>query len=61
MEHHMNYDDLAASLRGELVTRESANYDEVRAIFNAMIDKKPAALARCVDTTDVQTLSLIHI
>jgi hypothetical protein len=51
----MSFDDLAASLRGDLVTRESANYDEVRAIFNAMIDKKPAALARCVDTTDVQT------
>ncbi len=51
----MNFDDLAASLRGELVTRESANYDDVRAIFNAMIDKRPAALARCVDATDVQT------
>ncbi len=51
----MSFDDLAASLRGELVTRESADYDDVRAIFNAMIDKKPAALARCVDATDVQT------
>ena len=40
----MSFDDLAASLRGELVTRESTNYDEVRAIYNAMIDKKPAAL-----------------
>jgi len=27
----------------------------VRAIYNAMIDKKPAALARCVDAADVQT------
>ncbi len=51
----MSFDNLAASLRGELVTRKSANYDEVRAIFNAMIDKRPAALARCVDATDVQT------
>jgi FAD/FMN-containing dehydrogenase len=51
----MSFDDFAASLRGELVTRESANYDEVRAIYNAMIDKKPAALARCVDAADVQT------
>ena len=51
----MSFDDLAASLRGDLVTRESANYDEVRAIYNAMIDKKPAALARCVDAADVQT------
>jgi len=51
----MNYSDLSASLRGDLVTRESSDYDEVRAIFNAMIDKRPAALARCVDATDVQT------
>ena len=51
----MSFDDLAASLRGELVTPDSAHYDEVRAVYNAMIDKKPAALARCVDATDVQT------
>jgi hypothetical protein len=51
----MSFDDLSASLRGDLVTRASANYDDVRAIFNAMIDKRPAALARCVDATDVQT------
>jgi len=51
----MSFDELAASLRGDLVTRESADYDEVRAIYNAMIDKKPAALARCVDAADVQT------
>ncbi len=51
----MSFDDLAAGLRGELVTRKSADYDGVRAIFNAMIDKRPAALALCVDATDVQT------
>ena len=51
----MSFHDLAAGLRGELVTSEASNYDEVRAIFNAMIDKKPAALARCVDAADVQT------
>jgi len=51
----MSFDDLAASLRGDLVTRDSSNYDDVRAIYNAMIDKKPAALGRCVDAADVQT------
>ena len=54
-ESCMSFDDLAAGLRGELVTRDAPNYDEVRAIYNAMIDKKPAALARCVDAADVQT------
>ncbi len=51
----MSFDDLAASLRGELITPASAGYDETRAVFNAMIDKKPAAIARCVDATDVRT------
>lgn len=51
----MRFNDLAASLRGELITPASTNYNETRAVFNAMIDKKPAAIARCVDATDVRT------
>lgn len=44
---------LDASLRGTLVTATSADYDDARAVFNAMIDRRPAAVARCVDTADV--------
>ena len=29
--------------------------DETRAVYNAWIDKKPSAIAMCVDATDVQT------
>jgi FAD/FMN-containing dehydrogenase len=47
--------DLAADLRGELITPEDAGYDEARAVYNAMIDKHPAAIARCRDTADVIT------
>src|SRR5258708_38246883 len=28
-------------------------YDQARAVYNAMIDKYPAAIARCRDTADV--------
>ncbi|MEK8226883.1 hypothetical protein NKG05_13530 [Oerskovia sp. M15] len=28
-------------------------YDDVRALFNAMIDKRPLLIARCVDAADV--------
>ena len=51
----MQFDELSASLRGELLTPGSAEYDDTRAVYNAMIDKKPSAIAMCVDAADVQT------
>jgi FAD/FMN-containing dehydrogenase len=47
------YEDLAAALRGDLITPGDARYDEARAVYNAMIDKRPAAIVRCRDATDV--------
>jgi hypothetical protein len=51
----MQFEELAANLRGDLITPQSTEYDETRAVYNAMIDKKPAAIALCVDAADVQT------
>jgi FAD/FMN-containing dehydrogenase len=45
------FDDLA--LRGELIRPGDAGYDQARAVYNAMIDKHPAAIARCRDVADV--------
>jgi FAD/FMN-containing dehydrogenase len=45
--------ELAPSLRGELIGRESAGYDDARKVHNAMIDKRPFAIARCRDQADV--------
>ena len=47
------YPDLATALRGDLITPGDAGYDQARAVYNAMIDKYPAAVARCRDTADV--------
>src|SRR6266516_1001490 len=41
------------ALRGTLVRREDAEYDEVRKLYNAMIDKHPLLIARCTDAGDV--------
>jgi len=49
------YSDLAAAVRGDLIMPGDAGYDQARAVYNAMIDKHPAAIARCRDTADVIT------
>ncbi len=45
--------ELAAALQGGLLTPESAAYDETRAIWNAMIDRRPAVIVRCASADDV--------
>jgi FAD/FMN-containing dehydrogenase len=47
------FDELTAALRGEVITPADPRYDEVRAVYNGMIDKRPAAIARCRDVADV--------
>src|ERR1700760_2305386 len=47
------YAELAAGIRGELITQGDPGYDQGRAVYNAMIDKHPAAIARCRDSIDV--------
>jgi FAD/FMN-containing dehydrogenase len=47
-------DELRAQLRGEVITPDDAGYDDARKVYNAMIDKRPALVARCRDVTDVQ-------
>jgi FAD/FMN-containing dehydrogenase len=41
------------SLRGELIQPGDPHYDEARALYNGMIDKRPRMIARCVDVADV--------
>ena len=44
---------LKKSIRGELVRRGDAVYDTTRKVWNRMIDKRPALIARCLGTADV--------
>ena len=46
---------LAGQLRGNLLTPEDPGYDEARALFNGMFDRKPAMIAQCTGTADVIT------
>jgi FAD/FMN-containing dehydrogenase len=44
---------LRASLRGPLLRAGDAGYDEARKIWNGMIDRHPALIARCAGVADV--------
>jgi hypothetical protein len=46
---------LKQRLRGTVIERSDPNYDEVRALYNGMIDKRPLLIARCTDVADVIT------
>ena len=44
---------LRASLRGELITAEDPEYDQVRRVVNFTVDRRPLAIVRAVDAHDV--------
>jgi FAD/FMN-containing dehydrogenase len=46
-------DAFKAALRGELITPDSPDYGAARTVWNAMVDKRPALIARCAGVADV--------
>jgi FAD/FMN-containing dehydrogenase len=46
-------DTLAADFAGEVIVPGDAGYDSARRIWNASIDKRPGAIARCSGVADV--------
>jgi GNAT superfamily N-acetyltransferase len=46
--------ELRAALKGEVVDAADLAYDEARRVWNAAIDRRPLAVAMCVDDSDVQ-------
>jgi FAD/FMN-containing dehydrogenase len=46
-------DGLRAALRGPLLIAGDAGYDESRSVWNAMIDRRPALVARCIGVSDI--------
>ncbi|NJD11739.1 MAG: FAD-dependent oxidoreductase, partial [Gemmatimonadetes bacterium] len=45
--------ELRSLLRGALLTPGAPDYDQARAIWNGMIDRRPALIARCETPADV--------
>ncbi|HZT40450.1 MAG TPA: hypothetical protein VFA28_21350 [Bryobacteraceae bacterium] len=46
-------DNFRGRLRGDVLTPEDAGYEDGRKVYNAMINRKPAAIVRCADPADV--------
>jgi FAD/FMN-containing dehydrogenase len=48
-------DELQRSLAGTVIVPGDADYDAARRCFNALVDRRPAVIARCLGTGDVAT------
>jgi hypothetical protein len=49
----MSTEQLRARVRGQLIRPEDRGYEEARHVYNAMVDRRPDLIARCVDVEDV--------
>src|SRR5829696_7368852 len=45
--------ELSSNIRGDLLRPEDDGYDAARAVFNGMVDRRPALIVRCVGVADV--------
>ena len=45
--------ELGSGLRGHVICPDDGGYDAARAVFNGMIDRRPLAVIRPVDASDV--------
>ncbi len=48
--------ELRSKTSGEVFVPGDPGYDEARAVYNAMIDRRPAAVARCRTVADIQAV-----
>ncbi|HEX5997365.1 MAG TPA: FAD-dependent oxidoreductase [Jiangellales bacterium] len=46
--------ELRAAIAGEVLAPGDLGYDDARRVWNGIIDRHPAAIARCTSTADVQ-------
>ncbi len=53
MLHNDQIDSLASQLDGTVIAADSADYDSERALYNAMINKRPRWIVKCENTAQI--------
>jgi hypothetical protein len=53
MPDQQSISDFKGAVRGRVIEPSDAEYDEARAIYNAMIDRRPRLIVRCSNVADV--------
>src|SRR6476646_1482711 len=52
---------LKRKVKGQIVLPSDPSYDQIRQIWNAMIDRRPALIVRCAEASDVpHAISFAH-
>ena len=51
--------DLRAALAGDVIDRADHRYEHARRVWNGLIDRRPAVIARCTTTADVVAAGLV--
>jgi hypothetical protein len=46
---------LEETIRGQVIGPDDSRYDDARALYNGMIDRRPRLIAQCADVADVMT------
>jgi hypothetical protein len=47
---------LTEAVRDHVIIASDPDYDDARAVYNAMHDRRPRAIVRCVDSADVMAV-----
>ena len=46
-------EEFSSSIKGRIINRNDPDYDDIRSVYNGMIDKKPLLIVQCTNPADI--------